>query len=222
MKRAPHLAAALLLLAACASPPPPPPPIPPLEPVPVSPAPAAPTEVWTRQAGTLLRGPTPTRLPYLGMRLAVLRDEGDSLQVRCLGCPGAPVGWTDRARVIWVAYSPTEARGGDLAEFVLAVREAARRRDVNALRPVMARTFVHALEGPEGVLASINALSGARAGDLARLPSLLDRGVVAVPDTRVWAAPPEFTTLRGYNDLRAGFTRGEDGWEWAFLLRAGP
>lgn len=196
--------------------------IPPVAPAPVSPPPAQPTEVWTREAGTLLRGPTPTRLPYLGMRLAVVQDAGDSLQVRCLICPGAPTGWTERTRVIWVPYAPAEVRGGELAEFVLAVREAARRRDVAALRPVMARTFVHALQGPEGVLASVSALSGPRAADLARLPSLLDRGVAPVPDTRVWAAPPEFVTLRGYADLRTGFTRGEDGWEWAFLLRAGP
>ncbi len=222
MTRAPYLAAALLLLAACASPPPPAPVIPELAPAPQSPPPARPTEVWTREAGTLLRGPVPTRLPYLGMRLAVLQDAGDSLQLRCLVCPGAPVGWTERARVIWVPYAPADARGGDLAEFVLAVREAARRRDVAALQPVMARSFVHALSGPEGVLASVSALSGPRAGDLARLPGLLDRGVIAVPDTRVWAAPPEFATLRGYSDLRSGFTRGPDGWEWAFLLRAGP
>jgi hypothetical protein len=155
------------------------------------------------------------------MRLAVVQDAGDSLQVRCMVCPGLPVGWTDRVRLAWIPLAPADARGGDLADFVLAVREAARRRDMPALQAAMARNFVHALDGREGVLAAVADLSGRRAGDLARIPGLLDRGVVAVPGTRVWAAPPEFATVPGYADLRTGFMRGEAGWEWTFILRTG-
>lgn len=222
MTRAPRIAAALLLaLTAACNRTPPAPRIPPLAPFPVvAPAPS-PAEVWSRQPGLLLRGATPTRLPYLGMRMAVLQDAGDSLQVRCLVCPGAPVGWTDRVRVAWVALSPADARGGDLADFALAVREAARRRDFPALQAAMSRDFVHALDGREGVLASIADLQTRRAVDLARLPGLLDRGIAQVPGTRVWAAPPEFATVPNYADLRTGFMRGDAGWEWTFLLRTG-
>ena len=183
---------------------------------------AEPAEVWSREAGLLLRGPTPTRLPYLGMRMAVLQVAGDSLQVRCAVCPGGPVGWTDRGRVIWVPSTPDQARGGELAEFVLAVREAARRRDFDALRSAMAPDFVHALGGVEGVRAALADFQSRRAADLARVPGILDRGVAAVPGTRVWAAPPEYATVPGYADLRTGFVHGENGWEWTFILRPGP
>jgi len=224
MKR--YAAALFLVAAACASPPPPPPappPIPPLEPFPTVVAPIVqPVEVWSREAGLLLRGPVPTRLPYLGMRLAVVQDAGDSLQLRCVVCPGAPTGWADRGRVIWVAQTPADARNGDLAEFVLAVRTAAARRDSAALRVAMSRTFVHAHGGTEGVIPAVRDLMGTRSQNLARLPGLLDRGVATVPGTRVWAAPPEYATTPNYPDLRAGFMRGEDGWEWIFLLRPGP
>jgi hypothetical protein len=155
------------------------------------------------------------------MRLAVVQDAGDSLQLRCLVCPGAPMGWADRGRVIWVPQAPADARSGDLAEFVLAVRTAAVRRDTAALRTAMSRTFVHAHGGVEGVIPAVRDLMGPRAHDLARLPGLLDRGVAAVPGTQVWAAPPEYATTPNYPDLRAGFMRGEDGWEWVFLLRPG-
>ena len=225
MTRATRLAAPLAaaLLAACAPPPPPPPPpLPALAPFPQGVAPiAAPTEVWSREAGLLLRGAAPVRVPYLGMRLAVLQTAGDSLQVRCLACPGAPIGWTDRLKVIWVASTPEQARGGEIAEFVLAVRQAALRRDFTALRSAMSPMFVHGLEGREGLTAAVADLQGPRAADLARVPSLLDRGVAPVPGTRVWAAPPEFATLPGYSDLRTGFVNGENGWEWTFLLRPG-
>ena len=222
MTRATRLSALLLIAAAaCHRAPPPPPPIPALTPFPAVAPIAAPVEVWSREGGLLLRGPTPTRVPYMGMRLAVLQDGGDSLQVRCMTCPGAPAGWADRSRVIWVPFTPAQARGGDLAEFVLAIREAIRRRDFPALQAGMARNFVHALEGREGVLAAISDFQGPRAADLARVPGLLDRGVVPVPGTRVWAAPPEFATVPNYTDLRAGFVRGPDGWEWTFLLRTG-
>jgi hypothetical protein len=213
--------AALLLLASCGGPPPPPP-IPALERAPVAPPPASPAEAWTREAGTLLRGPVPVRLPHLGMRVAVLEDAGDSLRVRCVVCPGAPEGWTERTRVVWVAYSPAQARQHGLADFVLAIREAARRRDVAALEGGMSRDFIYSLAGREGARAAVQDLAGPRAADLARIPAILDRGLAAVPQTPVWAAPPEYATVRGYSDLRTGFVRGPDGWEWTFLMRTGP
>jgi len=218
-----RLGAALLALALAACgprPAPPPPPLPALTPLPaVAPAPV-PTEVWTREPGAVLRGPSAVVLPRLGMHLVVMAADGDSLRVRCNSCPGVPTGWLSRARVVWAPASPSEARAGELAEFVAAVRTAALRRDVAALRPVMSRTFVHSLSGADGVLEAVSAWQSVRSADLGRLPALLDRGVSSVPGTPVWAAPPEYVTVAGYPDLRAGFQRSAAGWEWIFLVRS--
>ena len=115
-----------------------------------------------------------------------------------------------------------EAARLDLADFVLAVRAAASARDVDALRAVMARDFVHTL-GPidMGLLETFAAWEREQYRTLDRLPFILDRGVATVPGTPVWAAPPEWAASLQYRDLRAGFRRGPDGWEWIFLVRDG-
>src|SRR5205823_12448383 len=132
------------------------------------------------------------------------------LVVRCLSCRGAPSGRVPRDRIVADVRTPAEAQKLELADFALAVRDAARRRDFDALRRVMSRDFVYSLDFPDGVLETIAAWQGRRAGDLQRLPLLLDRGLVSV-GAGIWAAPPEYATLRGYNDLRAGFRRGPNG-----------
>jgi len=210
-----------LALAACGGPrATPAPPLPALPPIPaVAPA-ATPTEVWTREPGVVLSGPPAVILPRLGMRLVVLAAAGDSLRVQCNTCPGMPTGWLSRLRVVWAPVTPAEARAGDLADFLIAVRHAALRRDVAALRPVMSRTFIHSLSAGEGVLEAVGAWAGHRSGDLGRLPGLLDRGVTTVPGTSILAAPPEYVGVAGYPDLRAGFQRGPAGWEWIFLVRS--
>jgi hypothetical protein len=220
----------LCLLAACGAParrpaPVPPPVAPP--PAAVQPAPPPPIvqfqSVWTRDAGSQLRtdaGGVP--LPYVFMRLEVLRADTTDLLVRCVHCPGGPEGWIGRERVVHAPVRPEVAARLDLADFVLAVREAASQRDMEALRGVMARDFVHSL-GPldMGLLETFAAWEREAYRTLDRMPFVLDRGVATVPTTPVWAAPPEYASQQGYGDLRAGFRRGPNGWEWIFLVRGG-
>ncbi|HEX8907364.1 MAG TPA: hypothetical protein VF771_21105, partial [Longimicrobiaceae bacterium] len=139
--------------------------------------------------------------------------------VRCLVCRGAPTGMLSRASVVHEVRAPADAARLELADFALAVRDAARRRDYAALRRMMARDFVYSLDLAEGVLETIAVWQGRRSTDLDRLPALLDRGIASTGGGGVWAAPPEFVTQRGYSDLRAGFRRGPNGWEFAFLVR---
>ncbi|HET7230579.1 MAG TPA: hypothetical protein VFJ16_11290 [Longimicrobium sp.] len=211
---------ALLALAACTPPPrpqtaPPPPP-----PAPPAPPPFTATEVWSAEPGLVLRGDSGSvTLPWAFMRLAVVRVDSTELLVRCMVCRGFPAGRVERSRVVHEARAPIDARQGGLAEFALAVREAARRKDIHALGRVMARDFISTLEGPEGPGEAIAGWQGPRASDLERMAGLLDRGIVSTGGGGVWAAPPEFVNQRGYSDLRAGFRRGRDGWEFIFLQR---
>lgn len=216
-------ALALCAAAACVPPPrpvpapPPPPPAPP-----PGPPPFTATEVWTAQPALVLRGESgPVTLPWAFMRLQVLRIDSTELQVRCLICRGAPTGMISRASVVHAARPPAEAAQLELADFALAVREAARLRDYAALRTMMSRDFIYSLDDAEGVLEALAAWQGRRTGDLQRLPSLLDRGIMSAGPGGVWAAPPEYVTQRGYNDLRAGFRRGPTGWQFIFLVRPG-
>ncbi|HEX8694903.1 MAG TPA: hypothetical protein VF746_20920 [Longimicrobium sp.] len=219
------LALALALQAACGGPPPRrPAPVPAPPPAPPPPPPPAftATDAWTREPGLVLRSDSaPTTLPHMFMRLQVLRADSAGLLVRCIVCRGQPTGWVDSARVAYAPLAPADARRLELADFALAVRDAAVRGDLEALRAVMSRDFVHSLEGAEGALEAIGAWRGYRANDLRRLPFLLDRGIAGVRGTPVWAAPPEYATTPNYLDLRAGFRRGPDGWEWIFLVRSG-
>jgi hypothetical protein len=192
--------------------PPPPPPI------------VANQSVWTRDANTLLRGETSgVRMPFIFMRLEVLRADTTDLLVRCAHCPGAPEGWVARESVVHHVRSPERVRKLDLAEFVLAVRDAASQRDTVRLRRAVSREFVHTLGPLEmGLLETFAAWEREGYRTVDRLPFILDRGVATVPGTPVWAAPPEYATQLGYQDIRAGFRRGADGgWEWIFLVRDG-
>lgn len=219
----------LLCLAACAPPraaPPAPAPLPAAAPAPPEPAPPAiepGASVWNRDPGAALRGEAgDATLPYLFLRLAVLETDSARLRVRCVHCPGRPEGWISRGAVVHLPLPPREAARLELADFALAVREAALARDVEALRPVMSREFTHQL-GPRelGTMETFAAWEAEGYRTLDHLPFLLDRGIATVIGTPVWAAPPAFTTTLAYADLRAGFRRGPDGWEWLFLVRDG-
>lgn len=199
-------------------------PPPALDSVPPSPPPIVTNQsVWTKDANTLLRGETTgVRLPYIFMRLQVLRADTTDLLVRCVHCPGSPEGWIGRESVVHWVRPPWDVRRMDLAEFVLAVRDAAARQDLQTLRRAMSREFVHTLGPLEmGLLETFAAWEREGYRTLDRLPFILDRGVASVPGTAIWAAPPEWASSREYHDLRAGFRRGEDGWEWIFLVRDG-
>ena len=194
---------------------------------PVAPAPApaeAPfpyADVWTRHGGVVLqRDSAGVTLPYASMRLQVLRvDSADLLLVRCIVCPVPVDGRVRRGEVLYEPRSPSAAATDSLAEFVLAIREAARRHDVPALRAVMAPGFVHATDGPDGVLSAVHAWEDMAFRTLDRVPGLLDRGVAPVPEAELWAAPPAFVTQTGYQQLRAGFRRVGGRWQWVFLVQ---
>jgi len=215
---------ALCALAACVPPPKPAPaPPPPPPPAPAGPPPFTATEVWTAEPGLVLRAEGgAVTLPWAFMRLQVLRVDSAELLVRCLVCRGAPTGMLPRASVVHEVLSPAYAARLELADFALAVREAARLRDYETLRAMMSRDFIYSLDDAEGVLEALAAWHGRRNGDLQRLPALLDRGIMSAGPGGVWAAPPEYVTQRGYNDLRAGFRRGRNGWEFIFLVRPAP
>lgn len=208
----------LVLLCACAAPRPAPPPAPPAPP---PPPPFPYTTVWTREAATALRpdsaGAAVPALPNAFTRLEVLRSDSASLYVRCVVCTPRGEGWVEKARVVFEARTPALAAHGDLAEFLLAVRAAAARRDVAALRPVMSPQFTHSLGGADGVVEALGRWEQEGFRRLDRLPWLLDRGV-ATPDGAVWAAPPAWVADRAYRDLRAGFRREGNRWEWIFLV----
>ena len=203
------------------------PPAPPPPPAQAQPEPPPPIQqfqsVWTRDAGALLRGESSAvALPYVFMRLEVLRADTTDLLVRCVHCPGAPEGWIGRESVVHHPRPTQAAARLDLAEFVLSVRNAAAIQDLDALRAVMSRDFVHTLGPLEmGLLETFAAWEREGFRTLDRMPFLLDRGVATVPGTTIWAAPPEFAAQLGYSDLRAGFRRGHEGWEWIFLVRGG-
>lgn len=207
----------LVLLCACAAPRP--------APAPAPPAPAPPAfpyaTVWTREAGTALRpdsaGAAVPALPNAFTRLEVLRADSASLYVRCVVCTPRGEGWVAKARVVFEPGTPSLAAGGELAEFLLAVRAAAARRDMAALRPVMSRQFTHSLGGADGIMEAVARWEQEGFRRLDRLPWLLDRGV-ASPDGIVWAAPPAWAADRAYRDLRAGFRREGNRWEWVFLV----
>jgi hypothetical protein len=208
----------LVLLSACAAPRPAPPPAPP---APSAPPPFPYTVVWTREAGTALRpdsagAPVPP-LPNAFTRLEVLRSDSAAVYVRCVVCTPRWEGWVDKARVVFEPRAPHLAANGELAEFLLAVRAAAQRRDMAALRPVMSRQFTHSLNGADGVLEAVGRWEQEGFRRFDRIPFLLDRGV-ASPDGTVWAAPAAWVTDRAYRDLRVGFRRENGRWEWIFLV----
>lgn len=223
MRRSSLAALAMLALAACTlAPPPRPAPAPAPPPAPPALPPFTATEVWNAEPGLVIGGDSgATTLPWAFMRMAVVRVDSTELVVRCMVCRGFPAGRVARSSVVSEVRTPLEARGLDLASFALAVRDAARRKDIPALQRVMSRDFVSTLDGPEGPGEAVAGWQGPRTDDLTRLPALLDRGLVSTGGGGVWAAPPEFANQRGYGDLRAGFRRGRDGWEFIFLMKTG-
>lgn len=178
------------------------------------------TVVWTASRDVPLRGDSATTLlPRPFTALAVLEADSSGVLVRCEACARAPLGRVLHDDVVHTPVPPAVAAYGTLAEFALAVRDAAARGDTAALAAVMAPDFTFSFVGPQGVE---QALAGWASDDLRTLrevPALLDRGLAPAPGG-VWAAPPEFSENLGYHGLRIGFRRTRQGsWEWLFLLR---
>ncbi len=209
----------LLAAAACAPRPAPRPPAPP-------PPPAAPpfphATVWTRGEGTPVRvdSARTAAIPRLFTRLEVLGSDSAALRVRCVVCAPQVEGWVEKRSVVYETLAPDAAAQGELAGFLLAVRAAAARHDVAALRPVLSRSFTSSLEPTgEGIIETLHRWEQERYRSLDRLPALLDAGV-ASRDGRIWAAPQAYLATPGYPGLRAGFRRGGTRWEWVFLVGA--
>jgi hypothetical protein len=174
---------------------------------------------WTNRPHVPIRTDAAAEaVPLPFTRLNVLGVDTLGLRVRCLYCIPAVEGWVARDAVVAEAAPPRVAAAAGLAEFVLAVREAAGRRDEAALHPVMATDFTFSLEGGGGPGNAFRRweFQGFRALD--NLPPLLDRGL-ATRDSVIWAAPPAFVTDPEYRGPRAGFRRNAQGrWEWIFLV----
>lgn len=210
--------AVLWLLAGCAPPPPAPPPAAPPPPPPyVFPH----RVVWTAAPGIeLVTDSARVAVSRPFTALEVVQADSLSLLVRCPVCPQAPLGRVPMEDVVFAALPPAEAAHGDLAAFALAVREAARRHDVAALRPVMAPDFTFSFVGTQGAETALAAWEAERFATLDRVPALLDHGL-ATRDSLLWAAPPEHFERLDYRGLRVGFRRTPEGqWRWVFLVRS--
>jgi len=152
-------------------------------------------------------------------------EEGDSLvlRVRCASCPGEPTGRVGVGEVVYAPGTPAEAAGEGLARFALAVREAARGHDLQALAPVMAPDFTFSFLGTQGAERARAAWEAELFQTLDQVPALLDQGLVT-RDSVLWVAPAAHFERLEYRGLRLGFRRLPEGhWEWVFLVRSeGP
>lgn len=204
----------LVWLCACAPPPPAAPPPPPAAPVFEFPY----AQVWTAHERVAIRGDTTVVVPRPLTRLTVLSADSSGIEVRCDLCRPPLAGRVGHREVLTEASAPAEAARGTLAEFALAVRDAADRGDLSAVAPVMNADFFASYLGPQSAARALAAWSREGLRTLRRVPDLLDRGL-ATRDSLLWVAPPEHVETHAYRGLRLGFKRGPHGrWEWLFLL----
>lgn len=210
-------AAVALAAGGCARPaPPPPPPPPPPAPAP----PPRPQVVWTAAPEVAVRNDTAAiALPRPFTRLDVTgRDSVGFLQVACAYCDRPIAGTVAVEDVVYEPQAPVEAAEGTLAEFALAIRDAAAWRRIDSLAVVMAPDFTFGLAAQRDRAITITAWEREKFRDLDQLPRLLDEGLVQIgPD--FWVAPREYAEQPGYQGLRLGFQREEGRWMWLFLVR---
>lgn len=205
---------AAVLTTACAAPPPPPPPEAPPR------YEFAHTRVWTAYPAVAIRGDSVTAtVPRPFTALAVQDADSVWITVTCESCEGAPSGRVRHDEVLYDPKAPTEAAYGSMAEFALAVRDAAERADLLALAPVMAEDFTFSLVGLQGAGRARAAWAADGFEVLSRVPELLDRGLSRA-GAGLWVAPPEYLENPAYHGLRIGFRRSAGGaWQWLFLVR---
>lgn len=159
------------------------------------------------------------RLARAFTRLDVIGQDSTGVQVRCGVCPGVAEGTVDHADILYAPLAPDVAAWGSVAEFALAVRTAADRRDLQALLPVMGEEFTYSFVGIQSPESAIAVWRAEEFESLDQVPELLDRGL-ASHDGRIWSAPPEFIDQPAYRGLRIGFRQRPEGrWEWIFLIR---
>lgn len=148
------------------------------------------------------------------------RDSTGMLRVTCAYCAAAVAGLVREGDVIWEAVAPAEAADGPLAEFALAIRDAAAWRRIDSLTPIMASDFTFGFSAQRDRGVTMTAWAWENFRNLDQVPRLLDEGLVEI-DEDFWVAPAEYAERPGYQGLRLGFRRnGEtERWEWLFLVR---
>lgn len=162
-----------------------------------------------------------TAIPRPLMRLDVDGWAADgTLQVACAYCEGEVRGSVPSGDVVWEPALPTEAVQGTIAEFALAVREAAAWRRVEELVPVMAADFTFGFSAQRDRALAPRAWEWEGYRSLDQVPRLIDEGLVSIGQD-FWVAPVAYAERPGYTGLRLGFRRDPEtgGWEWLFLVR---
>ena len=175
--------------------------------------------VWTARAEVPLdTGLRRIAIERIFQRLDVVERDSIGLRVRCGGCPASPEGYVEEEDILYEAVPPGVAMWGELPDFALAIREAAARRDLEALRPVMAPEFTFAFVGQQNPAAALDVWRAEGFTSLDRLIELLDGGL-ATRDGDIWVAPAEFVEVPGYRGIRTGMRQAADGrWEWLYLI----
>jgi hypothetical protein len=193
---------------------------PPPEPEPPAVPPFPYALAWTARAEVPVRTDAgEARVRNVFTRLNVVAVDTPGLRVHCLYCIPALEGWVDREDVVYEPLPPREAARRRLAEFALAVRAAAERRDRAALTAVMSPDFTFSFGGGGGPHDAFTRWEWEGFRSFDNLVPLLDRGLVT-RDSVVWSAPPAFGADTEYHGLRTGFRRTADGaWQWIFLVR---
>lgn len=152
-------------------------------------------------------------------RLEAVALEGDRLRVRCEVCATPSFGTVEIDQVLAQPLYPQPASYAELSAFALAVRSAAERRDLRALRSVMAPDFTYSFIGPQTRDAALEVWRAEGFQALDAVPALLDGGLGST-EGRIWSAPREYRTDLAYRGYRVGFRRNEVGrWEWLYLIR---
>lgn len=152
-------------------------------------------------------------------RLDVVALSEGRLRVRCDVCPDPRFGTVAVDEVVTRSLYPQPASYADLSTFALAIRSAAERRDLRALRSVMAPDFTYSFIGPQTRDAALDVWRAEGFQALDAVPGLLDSGL-GTTEGRIWSAPLEYRTDLAYRGYRVGFRRNEVGrWEWLYLIR---
>lgn len=219
MSRLQGFVLSLIITGACAAPPPPPPPPEPLpEPIVVPPFPFS--TVWTAAEDVELTTDSGIRtVERTFTRLDVVYRDSVGLRVTCGICLPEATGYVEFSDVVYEPETPAEAADDEIAEFALAIRDAALRRDLEALRPVMSPYFSYILSGGESSASALAFWENERYRSLDLLPFLLDEGLTT-RDSTLWVAPPDFFADVHYSGHRAGVRKTSDGtWQWVFLIK---
>ncbi len=159
-------------------------------------------------------------IPTLFTRLEVEGNDSLGVRVWCAVCEPMIAGYATERDLVADVLPPEVSAWGTFPEFLLAIRDAAARHDLEALRPVMTPDFTSSFFGIQNPDAAFATWRADDFWSLDELPALLDQGV-ATRDSLLWSTPPAFVADMDYQGLRSGFRRRADGrWEWLYLVRS--